>query len=72
MVVSYSRGNKIYLDGSVWKYAVDNSIHDDSKPCVRCGKMPYENGCDACIGRLEGVTSACCGHGVEHGYIIKD
>ena len=26
----------------------------------------------ACIGHLEGVTSACCGHGVEHGYIIKD
>jgi len=71
-VTSYSRGNKIYYDGLHWRYFIDNSIHDDSKSCRRCGRMPTEEGGDACIGHLEGVTSACCGHGVEHGYIIKE
>jgi hypothetical protein len=32
--------------------------------------MPTEDGCDACLGHMEGVKSACCGHGVEKPYII--
>ena len=71
-VTSYSRGNKIYYNGECWKYVSDNSVYNDSKPCIRCGNMPTEEGGDACIGRLEGVTSACCGHGVESGYTIKE
>jgi len=28
-----------------------------------------EEGYDACIGEIKGATHACCGHGVEKGYV---
>jgi len=31
--------------------------------------MPDENKHDPCIKNLPGVMNACCGHGVEDGYI---
>jgi hypothetical protein len=37
--------------------------------CTRCQKPPTREGHDQCLGRLPGVTAACCGHGVEPGYI---
>jgi hypothetical protein len=39
-------------------------------PCVKCGKLPTEEGHDACLGTLPGVVDACCGHGVKEPYII--
>ena len=49
------------------------------RPCPRCG-LSYApcDQCDEpllhdpCIGHIEGVNSACCGHGVETGYIVWD
>lgn len=32
--------------------------------------MPTKEGYDACIGYVEGVKSACCGHGIEKSYTI--
>lgn len=32
--------------------------------------MPTKEGYDACLGRLPGVVAACCGHGVDDGYIL--
>jgi hypothetical protein len=32
--------------------------------------MPTKEGYDACLGYIEGAKSACCGHGVEEGYIV--
>jgi hypothetical protein len=69
---SYSRGHEIYYDGSDWRYSDDNSIHDDSRPCKKCNCYPTTEGYDACLGKIEGVIHACCGHGVEKGYIIMD
>jgi len=69
MVTSHSRGNKIYFKADKWYYSEDNTINDDSKPCKRCGKKPTKEGFDACLGHIEGVTSACCGHGVEESYL---
>jgi hypothetical protein len=43
--------------------------HIPERPCVRCGKMALETGEDACLGHIPGVQAACCGHGVEEGYI---
>ena len=69
MVKSYSRGHEIYHDGIEWRYLDDNSICDDSRPCKKCNCYPTEEGYDACIGEIKGATHACCGHGVEKGYV---
>lgn len=63
--ISYLRGHKVYWDTKIWRYFDDDSIFDDSRPCVRCGRMPTPEGYDACLGHIKGVTSACCGHGVS-------
>ena len=70
MVTAHSRGHEIYLDGCVWRYTDTNEIHDDSRACKKCNCMPTKEGYDACIGKIEGATSACCGHGVEQPYIV--
>lgn len=70
MMTSYSRGWEIYFDGKDWRYVDNNQIHDDSRPCKRCGRMPTAEGYDACLGYIDGVTSACCGHGVEEPYFV--
>ena len=67
---AYSRGWEIYFDGTKWRYSDNNKIVDDSRPCKRCGRMPTKEGYDACLGFIEGVKSACCGHGVEESYIV--
>lgn len=72
MITSHLRGHEIYYKNGDWYYLDDDTIADDSRPCKKCGKYPTKEGCDACIGYLEGVTSACCGHGVEKGFIIKE
>lgn len=69
---AHSRGNPIYrnvLTGR-WEWddgtPIEPSIGGDvSRPCTRCGEYPTQEGHDACIGHVEGVTTACCGHGVE-------
>ena len=70
MTKSNSRGHEIYYDGSDWRYSDDNSIHDDSRPCKRCNCYPTVEGYDSCMGKIEGASHACCGHGVEKGYVI--
>jgi hypothetical protein len=39
---------------------------------LKCGKMPTPEGYDACLGYIDGVISACCGHGVEKQILIKE
>jgi hypothetical protein len=64
-VTSRSRGHKIYYDGKAWRYSDNgNLLQDEARPCICCGKHPTPEGHDACIGYIEGVDSACCGHGV--------
>lgn len=77
---TYDRGNKIRWtekpieDSSNismighWEYL--DGQRNNPRPCVRCGKTATSEGYDACIGRIKGVTSACCGHGVERPYIV--
>jgi len=72
MVTSNSRGHQIYYDGVNWRYTDTNEIENDSRPCVRCGCFPNQDGSDHCLGYIEGAISACCGHGVEEPYIIYD
>lgn len=72
MVKSYSRGHEIYYDGEHWRYTDNNEMWNDNRPCKRCGRYPTKEGHDACLGHIEGVKSACCGHGVENPYVLYD
>jgi hypothetical protein len=64
MITAYSRGHKIIYTGNGWIYADNGRKVNDMRPCARCGKYPLSTGEDVCLGHLDGVTSACCGHGV--------
>ena len=74
MVTAHFRGHDIYWDGNEWRYVDNNeTTKGNERPCKRCGRMPTAEGYDACLGCIHGnVTSACCGHGVEEGYMVKD
>jgi len=37
--------------------------------CPKCKMKPTEDNHDPCIKNLPGVRFACCGHGVDDGYI---
>lgn len=39
------------------------------RPCPKCGKAPGKDNHDPCMQNLPGVEYACCGHGMEDGYI---
>jgi len=74
-ITSFYRGNPIEFDIDLqcWVYSNDRvKIHSVERPCPRCGCMPTPEGYDACLGHIEGATSACCGHGIEEGYIIME
>lgn len=74
MVYAYNNGNKIYYDESdcKWKYYEDDTIvnNDNMKKCPVCNSQQTKEGYDACLGHLEGVMFACCGHGVQNPYAI--
>jgi hypothetical protein len=71
MVTSYDRGHEIYHKNGVWFYSYNNKIVDSKRPCKKCGKPPTPEGYDSCIGYINGVKSACCGHGVSEKIFIK-
>jgi hypothetical protein len=70
MVFSYSRGHKIYFENQ-WLYVDNNQPITNKRPCIRCGRKPTAEGYDACIGKMNGVSSACCGHGIEPPFILR-
>jgi hypothetical protein len=67
-IIGHSRGHEIvYIrDKQEWIYTNNGEKHDNSEPrrCKRCGQYPTEEGHDSCLGHLEGVKYACCGHGI--------
>ncbi len=67
MVKSYWRGNVITYNQVTKQWS--KPVHDI---CVRCSEPPTPEGHDACLGTLEGVKSACCGHGVEEPVIMRE
>lgn len=71
-ITSYVRGHLVTWTGTQWVYA-DNGepIKNNERPCKRCGRMPTPEGYDACLGYIPGAKSACCGHGVEDGIMIR-
>ena len=70
---SHSRGHHIEYNGKEWIWTdTKEPIEENERPCKRCGRMPTPEGHDACLGTLEGVSSACCGHGIKEPYIIRE
>ena len=64
---------------SAWRYVDDltKTPQDDDntgveRPCTACHRLSEPNGPDVCLGWLPGVTSACCGHGVEKPSVMLD
>ena len=67
---SYSRGWLIkYIDGS-WVYDDTEKSLNNKRECRRCGIVPTLDGHDACLGDVSGLSSACCGHGVEQAFVM--
>ena len=74
-------GRSCSYDGDKWLYVSDGTIAAFSsisgfeysstvKPCPACGELPLGDCEDPCLGTLDGVKSACCGHGLEDGTIV--
>lgn len=67
------RGHPVYYDGDNFRYESTGEIFDrDSVCCVLCHKPPTPEGYDACLGYIPDCFSACCGHGIERGYVIMN
>lgn len=79
--LGYATSARFYLFGRIivwddnsklYRYEDGVMVNPDTiRPCPLCGldSRDYE-GCDPCLGKLPGVVSACCGHGVKRGHII--
>jgi len=67
---AHSRGHEVYYDDvvEVWRYRSADPAEE--RPCFLCHRPPTPAGHDACLGYIPGAISACCGHGVEDGYIV--
>jgi hypothetical protein len=73
MIKSKNRGNDIEFINDVWIYSdtkesvANNYMH---KPCGYCRKTYTEEGHDGCLGTLQGLMNACCGHGnIKEAYV---
>ncbi len=71
MITSTIRGHSLEFINDKWVYSDTKRTIKKERPCIRCGKMPTTNGHDSCLGFVEGVLSACCGHGVVEKIFIK-
>jgi len=68
----YVRGNPVHWDGEHWRLE-DGQIlgaNGVDPPCARCGAIAASGAPDPCVGFIEGLVSACCGHGVELPYAV--
>ena len=70
MISSYKRGYKIIYKNKKWCYADNGESISKERSCNKCGKMPTEEGYDACLGYIDNAESVCCGHGVAEPILI--
>jgi hypothetical protein len=55
-----------YLDSGI-EY---NCADIPSLICPKCKKKQTKEGHDNCLGTIKNVKQACCGHGIEKGYVV--
>lgn len=74
IVTSYFYGHAIHWDeiADGWRYSDNDALIDveGKRLCPKCKRGPTKDGHDPCIANLPGIISACCGHGVEDGFIL--
>ena len=61
------------IDTKKWIYSDGTNAHGEEKQarkCPNCDKLQTAKGHDACLGELDGVIAACCGHGVTKPYVM--
>lgn len=63
---SHSRGWLIEYREGRWVYVDTGEDAKKERACLCCHRLPTPEGYDACLGKIEGAVSACCGHGGEH------
>ena len=66
---------KEFADGfDILRYVNDDMVVDYNHPraCPRCGRTPdsIPNDFDPCIGCVDGLQAACCGHGIDDPYVF--
>lgn len=67
---SFQRGWSIVYIDKQWIYADTNEPISQERQCRRCNRKPTPEGHDACLGVINSVKSACCGHGIEQSWQI--
>lgn len=65
----FLRGNAVTWDGSTWRTADGRDATACALRCPRCDVDLQPGDPDACIGVVEGIAGACCGHDVHLGYV---
>ena len=66
----HSQGHIVVPTSGRWLYVDTGETTDKKRPCKKCKCFPTPEGYDACLGHIPGARSACCGHGVEPGYVL--
>lgn len=74
VATSYIRGHKVFFNENEnkWLFCDEQSNNNFVEVCPRCCQPHLPNDCDYCLRPLQKcdyIVSACCGHGVEQGYI---
>ena len=66
MIYSKFRGHSIQYIGRRWIFTDDGepvAATWRNRTCGYCGTTNTPEGHDGCLGTLDGVMNACCGHG---------
>ena len=73
VATSFVRGHLIsYDENRGWVFKKCSMVGNVLEVCPRCCQSHSPNDCDYCLKSLQQtdfIVSACCGHGVEQGYI---
>lgn len=56
--------NRMFIRDASGRFASEKNVR-----CPKCNKRATWDRHDPCIANLPGVKNACCGHGVDEGYI---
>ena len=72
---SHMRGHPVEWSDQGWCWVWSDTkeptpMRGPERPCVLCGLTPDHGGPDPCLGFIQGASSACCGHGIDAGYIV--
>lgn len=65
MATARYRGHLIEYVNNEWIYSDTKELvsKDKSRTCGKCG-IESKDDIDPCLGKLPGVSNACCGHGI--------